>query len=340
VLVGRSDTSRAATRSRDEALDYVKGYLVLFMVIYHWINYFIGVEWSGYRYLRFLTPSFIFITGFIISTAYLSRYASDDVALAKRLLIRGAKLLLLFIALNVAEAAVTLLLDPTLTPGLLWPGWRFYETFVTGEGGAAFAILVPIAYLLMLTPVVLQLATRARISLLLFGSTTFAIAIAVTMTGRSTGMGELLSFGLLGLAVGDFARRKPRNVPFATWLVPAAYGLYLVAITVWNVPFVLQGIGVPLTVWLLYTVSAASLPPGLWGRHVIQLGRYSLFAYIAQIAILRAIWFMVRSSQFSNVEQLLMLLTAAILTFAVVRTTDYLRSRITPLDTFYRSVFA
>jgi len=49
---------------------------------------------------------------------------------------------------------------------------------------------------------------------------------------------------------------------------------------------------------------------------------------------------MVRSSQLSNVEQLLMLPTAAILTFAVVRTADYLRRRIAPLDTFYRSVFA
>ncbi len=42
----------AVADARDEALDGVKGALVLFMVLYHWANYYVGVEWAGYRYLR------------------------------------------------------------------------------------------------------------------------------------------------------------------------------------------------------------------------------------------------------------------------------------------------
>ncbi len=61
---------------RIPALDFTKGALVLLMVLYHWINYFVGPEVTYYyKYLRFLTPSFIFIAGFMISNVYLSKYA-------------------------------------------------------------------------------------------------------------------------------------------------------------------------------------------------------------------------------------------------------------------------
>ena len=44
--------------SRDAALDFTKGVLVLLMIVYHWANYFLYVDGESYRYLRFLTPSF------------------------------------------------------------------------------------------------------------------------------------------------------------------------------------------------------------------------------------------------------------------------------------------
>ena len=52
--------------------------LVLFMVLYHWLNYFVTPFGDMYKYLRFLTPSFIFITGFLISNVYLERYDIAD----------------------------------------------------------------------------------------------------------------------------------------------------------------------------------------------------------------------------------------------------------------------
>src|SRR6184192_3526731 len=60
------------TPGRNSALDFTKGMLVLLMVLYHWLNYFVASEGDFYRYLRFVTPSFIFITGFLISNVYLS----------------------------------------------------------------------------------------------------------------------------------------------------------------------------------------------------------------------------------------------------------------------------
>lgn len=54
---------RGSDVGRIPALDFTKGALVLTMVLYHWLNYFVGVTGYYYRYLHFLTPSFIFITG-------------------------------------------------------------------------------------------------------------------------------------------------------------------------------------------------------------------------------------------------------------------------------------
>src|SRR6267143_6134007 len=91
----------STTTGRVPAIDFTKGALVLFMVLYHWLNYFISPQGDFYRYLRFVTPSFIFITGFLISSVYLSRYDTSDSRLVKRLLQRGMKIFGVFILLNV-----------------------------------------------------------------------------------------------------------------------------------------------------------------------------------------------------------------------------------------------
>src|SRR5215471_992008 len=88
-----SATLQRADVPRDTAIDFTKGVLVLFMVLYHWLNYFVGNDGRYYDYLRFLTPSFIFITGFMISQIQLRRYDSSGRSLSKRLFVRGLKLL-------------------------------------------------------------------------------------------------------------------------------------------------------------------------------------------------------------------------------------------------------
>ena len=59
---------------RNQALDFTKGVLVLLMILYHWINYFVGISGPVYTYLRFIPPSFIFIAGFLIANVYPTKY--------------------------------------------------------------------------------------------------------------------------------------------------------------------------------------------------------------------------------------------------------------------------
>ena len=87
---------------RIPALDFTKGTLVLIMVLYHWMNYFVAVDGTAYKYLRFLTPSFTFITGFLISSVYLSRADESRQRTPKRLLLRGLKLFCIVLLLNLA----------------------------------------------------------------------------------------------------------------------------------------------------------------------------------------------------------------------------------------------
>src|SRR5271168_2859500 len=126
-------TTSAPKPQRISALDFTKGALVLIMVLYHWINYFIGPQWEYYEYLRFLTPSFIFITGFMISNVYLSKYSAADSRLSKRLFTRGLKLMAVFLALNLSRIFIV----PVLGTGVVArnpPDLRnLFTIFVTGN---------------------------------------------------------------------------------------------------------------------------------------------------------------------------------------------------------------
>src|SRR5262245_56150706 len=118
-----------------DAIDFTKGMLVLIMVLYHWLNYFVSTGGEFYRYLRFLTPSFIFITGFVIANVYVVGYGIGDPRVPRRLIQRGFKLLVLFVAINLIKA--------WLTPGAqgvemrddLWSPENIYAIFVTGNVG-------------------------------------------------------------------------------------------------------------------------------------------------------------------------------------------------------------
>src|ERR1700761_1941077 len=92
----RVKVESGARSNRIPAFDFTKGALVLFMVLYHWLNYFYGPYGKIYTYLRFLTPSFIFITGFLISHVHFAKYGAGSTKLSKRLFLRGLKLLAVF----------------------------------------------------------------------------------------------------------------------------------------------------------------------------------------------------------------------------------------------------
>ena len=236
------------------SIDFVKGALVLIMVLYHWINYFIGIQWEGYRYLRFLTPSFIFVTGFLIGHVYLQRYSYTDRRLHARLLWRGLKLLLLFVVLNlIAEYTVggRLRLSGAPSSYLLATA---EDVFLRGTNRAAFDILVSIAYSLILAPLFLSVSRLLKIPLLPIAAIgLIAMSMADSM-GRSNPILEMLSIALLGLAVGaSISLPSPSKPALAALIV--AYVVHLAAIAVWNSTFALQIVAVCLNLLMIHAVA-------------------------------------------------------------------------------------
>lgn len=331
----------------DEALDFSKGILVLFMVLYHWINYFVGVRPQYYTYLLFLTPSFIFITGYMISHIHFQKYGTGSLRLPGRLLVRGLKLLGVFVGLNVL---IGLAMPSSLVrrsfAGSSWPT-SLFSVFVTGnitadQGGktAAFMILVPIAYLLIVAAGLTVLCRRVKYAFH-YASSLFMVSIFLLhWQGMHSFNLELLMIGLLGVVLGYAKREQIAAIVSHPYLLCALYGAYLVAISIWDVTLPVQTIGAVLTAIVIYVAGQSRGEPGNIRRRAILLGKYSLFGYISQITILQVLrrisWF----SRHGVIVLLLSLLLGFVLTVVVVDLVDWSRMKSRSVDQLYRLVFA
>src|SRR6266849_2730956 len=218
-----------ADLSRDTAIDFTKGALVLLMVLYHWLNYFFGPHGQYYDYLRFLTPSFIFITGFMISQIQLRRYESSGRRLPKRLFVRGLKLLILFVVLN---ALVYSALSRVPLSDSLWGeplrnlSWAAFvvggSRTPDGQKSLIFNILVPIAYLLIVSAAAV-LTKRVRYA---FYCTLFMLVAAVILIrfwNLENMYVDLLMIGLLGVVVGFAGREQIALVTSHPYILAALY---------------------------------------------------------------------------------------------------------------------
>lgn len=319
---------------------------MLIMVLYHWINYFVGLQWEYYRYLRFLTPSFIFVTGFMISNVYLSKYEATDPRLSKRLFTRGIKLLAIFLVLNLARTYIVPAMGTGAILGNLLDARNIFTVFVSGNlqalGGKliSFSILVPISYLLMLSG---ALMLPYRFFRYTFHVMCVFLLLSIVVLGfisvQSPNL-ELITIGMVGVltgfvpigAINDFVRHS--------YILGFAYLCYTIAITIWNVPFSLQLVGVPLSLMVIYLAGISGSDSGKIRREVILLGKYSLFGYISQIAILQILAASLRHINFGFAALSTSFVAAFALTIMSVEVVDRLRSRVVNMDRLYKAVFA
>jgi len=330
--------------ARIPALDFTKGALVLIMVLYHWINYFYGP--SDNRYLRFLTPSFIFITGFLISNVYFSRHGVSAPHLPKRLLHRGLKVLAIFALLNIGR---NLLMQGGSLGHVLTTPWSnsdFIDAYLTGSGAGdgqtktvAFFVLVPISYLLILSAILVFPARFYRYTFHLVCLLCLLGVLALDLIGLHTYL-DLLTIGLIGVIAGYLPMDRVNSLVRHPYLLVFAYLAYLGAITIWDVIYPLQVVGVCLSLMIIY----------FWGLQggglakvracVVLLGKYSLIGYIAQIAILQFLRLGFGHIGLEGIALGLSFILAILLTIASVSIVDRTRAQSTTIDRLYRAVFA
>jgi acyltransferase-like protein len=338
-------SGETARTTRDAALDYTKGVLVFTMVLYHWMNYFIATQYL-YRYLRFLTPSFIFITGFLISHTYLPRYRTDDWRVPKKLVRRGLKILGVFLMLNVAIGGLAIAAHGGRVPAGALSIDRLAAVYVTGNvlqpGGAklaSFAILVPIAYVLLLSAVLLPVLKTYRRVFLLAPLAGLALVLALYLRGAESPNLELVTIGLLGVASGCVSTGGIQRLVRRPAVLLAAYAVYLAVITAWNVQYPVQVIGVYLTLALIYA-SGSKLAAHRLAAPIVVAGQYSLFAYIGQLMILQGLRIAPWHLMLGAAQLPLSFLAAVCLTTLLIEAVDRARATAPVVDRVYSAVFS
>ena len=337
-LSEHTEPARAGSARRIAALDFSKGILVLFMVLYHWMNYFVaGHDWV-YKYLRFLPISFTFISGFLIAQVYLSKYKGADLRVPKRLLTRGFKLLTIAALLNLAPRIVHLGIFRSKADD--WSFAQFGWDYFTGMQPISFSVLVPIAYVLISAAGLFLIAKYWGPAYHMWCLVLVACSAVCEAKGINSGHLQTVSIGMLGVSVGHISIDKINTLVTHSGLILLAYAAYLAGISLLTDTYFLQIFGVCITLLVIYWCGTRNMEEHATGRIAILLGQYSLFSYIVQIAILQILrgrFQALASAPALAAVALAACITGTILSVACLKQS---RRRIAVVDTLYKAVFA
>lgn len=338
VMVDQVEPVVPLRPTRLVGLDAVKGALVLVMVFYHWMNYFVGLESEIYRYIRFVTPSFIFLSGFLISHIYLPRVVAGERGIQGRLVRRGLRLLGIVLVLNLAARV----LGTGIVAGRLQgrESQQVAWAYLTGSSPVAFSVLVPIAYLLILSAVLLLTSRNYRNMFHLVAAVLVSAALVGEWKGFQTGYLDMLSMGIAGASAGHMTIDTLNRIVQQRTAVLGVYALHVYALAVWNAVLPMQFVSVCLNILVLYWIGDSSAHSGRSSRLLIRLGEYSLFAYIVQIFILQLLRRGFHFAGMNGAAIYVALLACVIGLVVVVALVDRAKRRAPAFAHVYAAVFA
>ena len=308
------------------------------MIVFHAINYFSSSLSPLLLYLKFVSGGFIFITGYIVATFYATKWATNPFRTATRLLIRGFKLVALFTVINLAINALSVRNFNTVQFGLGQFADRAADIYIGGSGRyAAFEVLLPIGYLLMLSPMVLWLQ---RWPALLLGALVL-LCSATLFLHWHLGNFALLLVGGAGMLAGLFL--PPDRVASRAHLRASVPMLLLVVAAVPWLRYSLAGYLLYIAVVFKCVADVSLVLPSHWPARKLVLfcGEYVLFCYLTHILILQAIFRLAWPHPESRylIVALIAVVTGAVMILGA-RVVDAARRQFQPVDQAYRFVFA
>ena len=313
-----------------------KGVLVVAMVIYHSFNYSTNYH-LGFRYLPFLPPSFILITGFLISRLYFKPDSARDPRVHGRLLLRGFRLLVLFTLLNVLTQLAGRHKFATDPQGIGYLADYWFEIYGIGGQFAAFSILLPIAYLLLLAPLLILLYHCNRLLLLLVA---FSLAMLCAAPSQPSVNLALLSAGLIGVILGGVSASLLSAMGRHWYVAVAAYVGYLVlSHLIWQSPLD-QLLNAFFALAAIFSICAAIESKSAVGRQLLILGKNSLLAYVLQIAVLQVLTRCFGRLEPFSVPFFLQMLGVLVLMIIIAESLGWARMKSTWVDASYRAILA
>jgi hypothetical protein len=286
---------------RNQSLDIIKGFLVFVMIGYHAAAFFVD-EVSLGRSLQlhvwgFVSGSWIFLSGLIISNHYSVSFQGDPRGISMRLISRGLKLLLIILITNLLIGNITISFPgalPKLVPGLV----DIIILDNPAATGLSFEILVSIGNLLILSPIFLA---NERAGLALASIATLAGILFVSSDMHLPGLVWMLTCGTAGIAAGYAIRfgwfaalvAKPKRerialaIAFVALIVDFALAWYfdLPRKQLANYLF-----GIVCVLSTVYLAADVFRPRGMVVDALCLMARYSLFCYLWQMVLIVG-WF-------------------------------------------------
>jgi len=312
------------------------------MVAYHVLSIATTAGTEAFRYIRFISGSFIFISGFVVVRFMWERFARAPRATSLRLLRRGLKILLIFTVSNFAIHASGFGNAAKTRLGAMGFVENAATIFVRGDGHlSSFLILLPIAYMLMLAPLFLTTARRGAVLVLVLGALLLtALALADSLADSAPVM-QLLLIGLCGLCLGTPVVGERLVGASRRGLLSTVIGLLL---ALWLAgrftdPLLTYCVGLMFVLRFMY--DAVRWLPDRFLRLAALVGRYSLLAYMFQILIVQCA-FRVLGSQRAEpgAGPAALMVAVAGATVALCLLTERLRGRSSVIDRTYRWMFA
>ena len=198
--------------NRDLALDFTRGMLLLTMFLLHCVDEFAPLSFFA-KSMRFVSGSFIFVVGFIISNIYIKKYNIYESKIYRRLFSRGLNLLLIFTVLNIAMTFVLShsydgreLNISTLINNIV-------PIYVVGiKEIISFDILLPIAYVLLAMSLLLFVSRgRFRLVAIITAIVLFVYCSIVYFNKSIYYNFGALTIGFFGVAFGFMRIESIRN---------------------------------------------------------------------------------------------------------------------------------
>ena len=327
---------RASGGSRDFALDMVKGICVVAMALYHSIGYFPESPLDA-KYFAFVTGAFILLAGFVATNIYLEKYdlRTERFQICRRLAIRGLKLVVLTIVLNLVLAELL----PDIGGKHRTDAISTVRNLLLGTDyhSVSFDLLVLIGYSLLLTTLFLAVGNGTTVLLI-------PVAVCAIVAAGAANYWQwpiayylrLLAVGQTGAALGLMKRAKISNLLSRLDWVLLVYFAHLLAMVLWPPNSFLYLLNVLCTVAAIYSI-ASKCEPGAWlSRKLVLLGKYSLLSYLFQIAflqVMRHLW------HFTDEGVVVAFVLTCAATLACVELTDKLRRVLKWVEGPYRFVF-
>ena len=327
--------------SRIHTIDFTKGILVFLMVVYHVLNY-LQYDSLPHEYMAFLPPSFIMITGFLVTQTYLKRLESSFLRTSTRLGARALKLLFLFTFLNVTASIIWSKnrYDMDLNTFAFFHKW--FNVYMVGDAmGVAFEVLIPISYTLLLSIILLKIQLFKPYFLTVFAITMFTFCAIMDTYGRSIPNLNLISVGIIGMGLGMFRFSLiERLVRYrkVTLTLAMIYSIVLI-LDVDN--YIHQVIITIICLALIYSIGVILQTEQWWYKQFCLLGRYSLISYIAQILYLQLTKNVERTwLELPFNQTFLLMLVIAFMTWGTVVFVDYGRIKNGAFGRIYNAIFA